>query len=297
VDLRHLRSFIAVAEHLNFRRAAQALDIAQPSLSLQIMTLESDLGVSLFNRDKRNVRLTDAGVVYYAEVRKVFATLATANQRVQEAQFGTRGTLSIGSSGPIILRYLPELISEFRSGFPNVRLRIVTMGGPDSFEAVRNRVVNVALLRVEPTVPDAALSSVPLWEHPFRIALPTLHPLAGQEPVSLSDLGDETLIMYPRSVGSSYDDVLDMCHEAHFVPRGIEEVPEVEAALGLVACGFGVAILPSPWDAIQYPGVAFRPIEASTYRCVKTCAYWHKDEDSKLIGAFVDLARAYVPPA
>jgi DNA-binding transcriptional LysR family regulator len=297
VDLRHLRSFVAVAEHLNFRRAAQALDIAQPSLSLQIMTLESDLGVSLFNRDKRNVRLTDAGVVYYAEVRKVFATLATANQRVQEAQYGTRGTLSIGSSGPVILRYLPELTSAFRQNFPNVQLRIVTMGSPRSFEAVRNRVVNVALLRVEPVVADPALSSVALWEHPFRIALPTSHPVAKEQAVALGDLGDETLIMYPRSVGRSYEDVLDMCHEAHFVPRAIEEVPEVEAALGLVACGFGVAILPSPWDAIHYPGITFRPISASSHRCVTTRAYWHKDEDSKLIQAFVDLARAYVPPA
>ena len=291
MDFRRLRYFLAVAEHLNFRRAAASLNTSQPSLSQQIRVLEDELGVALFERTKRRVQLTSAGAVYLAGVRNVIADVDASGQQAREAQSGLRGTLTVGTNGMVMIDHIPKAVRRFRADFPDVSLSLTILRNPDLVGALRAGRIELAFSTSSES--DATLASKPLWLLPSRVVLPADHPLAGEERIRLRDLNAETLITHPRRGGEGANsEVMALCREQGFTPKAIKEVPEIadlETLIGLVACGLGVTILPSSFETIAPPSVVFKAIAASDASS-HVSAWWRAGEANLLVANFVRVA-------
>jgi DNA-binding transcriptional LysR family regulator len=291
MDIRHLRYFLAVADHLNFRRAAESLNTSQPSLSQQIRTLEVELGVALFERTKRRVQLTTAGTVYLANVRHLIAEIDASGQRAREAQAGLRGTLSVGTNGMVMIDHIPRVTRAFRAEFPDVNLSLTIMRNPDIISALRAGHIELAF--TTDTESYGELESQVLWSLPSRVVLPADHPMAKKKQIRLADLSGETLITHPRRGGVGANSrILALCREQRFTPSAIKEVAEVadlETLVGLVACGLGITILPSPFEKIAPPAVVFKPI-AATKMDLRIAACWRRNEDNPLVRNFVQRA-------
>jgi DNA-binding transcriptional LysR family regulator len=159
-------------------------------------------------------------------------------------------------------------------------------------EALRNRTINLAVARAP--AGDNDIETTLLSHHPFRVVLPRGHRLAARAQIDLADLAGDTLIAYRReSVPETYDQVIAMCHERGYCPEHIEHVDGVEAKIGLVACGFGIAIMPEPWarTVAGLPELVFRPIVNAEVWRYRIMAWWHRGETSPLVPGFVRLAQ------
>jgi len=297
MDFRRLRYFLAVAEHLNFRRAAESLNTSQPSLSQQIRALEDELGVELFERTKRRVQLTAAGGVYLAGVRNVISEVDAYGQQAREAQAGVRGSLTVGTNGMVMIEHMPSVVRRFRAEFPDVNLSVTILRNPDIVGALRAGRIELAFSTgVEP---DDHLEARHMWSLEQRVVLPADHPMAKAERVRLSDLHGETLITHPRRGGAGANSqVMALCREQGFTPKAIKEVSEIadlETLIGLVACGLGITILPSPFAAIAPPSVVFKSI-GTTAIVNQVSACWRYDEVNPLVRNFVRVATSIATP-
>src|ERR1700742_2222152 len=262
MELRHLRYFVAVADHGSFSHAAEQLGIAQPPLSQQIKLLEEELGVRLFQRLPRGVRPAEIGAVLVEQARDI---LALQNQFVAAAAGlarGERGHVRVGVAGAVALApIIPALIRRFREARPLVTISLEEMPTPVLCKALHNRTLDVAIVR--PPVPDGrGLKIQRLLEERTLIALPSGHRLANNKTLSLRMLTDEPLIIVPRHIGPGFHDaILSACQSAGFTPRIGQEAPHIAAIVPMVAAGFGVSIVPQSLEQIQASGVSFHPID------------------------------------
>ena len=262
MELRQLRYFATLADELHFRRAAEVLAIAQPTLSQQIVALEDELGVRLFERTKRSVRLSDAGNVFLTEVRGILEQVETAADHVREAESGRRGVLEIGTSGPPMNSNLPRAVRAFRAANPEITLNVRIMHSSDVLEELKLRRIHIGFGRAG--MEAEGVASQRLWEFPYYAVLPLDHREARRRSVRLDRLSGEALITYPRAlIGESYDELIAFCHAQDFVPKTVIEVDDVNSVAGLVACGLGVSILPHT-GTLQASDAVMRPIAASS---------------------------------
>ena len=246
----------------------------------------------LLDRDKRSVHLTNAGGVYLDEARAILAHARDARVRALEAERGARGDLVIGATSPAVVSELPGVIAAYRERYPLVRMRLQLMFSSQMADALRRREIHVAFARAPS--PDAAIATALLSEHPFRVVLPSRHRLAGRAAIDLADLADEPLIAFRReTIPDTYDQVIALCHAHGYEPGTIDHVAGVEAKIGLVACGFGVAIMPAPWaqTVAGYPELVFKPIAGADAWRYRILAWWLAGETSPLVHAFVELSR------
>lgn len=292
-QLRRLRYFVAVAEHLSFRQAADALKTAQPSLSQQIRALEAELGVELFERTKRHVRLTNAGEEFLAGAHAVIEELEACAQRAREAQSGRRGRLSVGTNGMVMIDHLPRIVRAFRAVYPDVDVQVTIVRGPEVVDGLRERRFELAFTTDDG--PDDRLETLELWTIPQRVVLPSDHRLASKASIALRELQDDTLITHPRrGGGGANSSVVALCREQRFVPKMTKEVPaiaDLESLIGLVACGLGFTILPAPFEHVAPPSVVFKPI-AGPARPRRVVARWRTDDSNPLTKNFIAGARA-----
>lgn len=290
MDLRRLQHFLVLAEHLSFTRAAEAVGIAQPTLSHQILALEKDLGTKLFDRTGRTLRLTDAGTAYLAEVQVALAQLELAANRAREAEQGQRGVLVVGAASPPTMTYLPAVARAFRRRYPAATLQLRIMHSTGLVEALRKRRIQLGFAGA--SLQAEGLAKERLWEMPMRVALPAEHPAARNASVSLRQLGTIALVMYARSlIAESFDQVLAFCEKQGFVPATVVEATSIESVIGLVACGSAVSILPVSWESLRLPDVAFRKISGSRALTFRIAAFRHEDDVSALVSGFLNLAR------
>lgn len=290
MELRHLRYFVAVAEHLNFRRAAQALSTSQPSLSLQIKSLEDELGVRLFERTRRQVELTPAGRFYLHEVRRIFGALQLANEQVTHVDPEVRIEIVIGGARGTIVRYIPGMLAGLRSAHPEITLKVRSIHPAELLAQLRDRTVHLGF--VQGPVRDACLLAEPMWNYGFCVALPIKHAAAALDAVDLRDLRGERLIQYASTSSQLiHDEVAAICRERHYIPTDVEEAPATSRVISAVACGDGIAIVPDHWKLIGTPGVAFRPLTPCCTQRVDISACWHRDEVSPVVRDLVSVAR------
>jgi DNA-binding transcriptional LysR family regulator len=294
MELRRIRYFVAVADHLSFRVAAEKLHLSQSALSEQIAGLERDLRVILFDRSSRRVRLTSAGAEYLIGARQLIVDFETCGARAREAQAGQRGSLRIGTVGLAMIDQLPRAVRAFRSDYPEVAVTILIVRDPDPLEVLRSRRVDVVIVS-DFELDDEDVRREFLWESSQRIVLPVDHALANDAMIPLHALQDETLITYAlRGGGGPHNSVLDLCREQHFTPKRtheVSEVAELETLLGLVGCGLGFAILAAPFERMSPPNVVFRPI-AGSRRSLQISACWERTSPNALVENFVRAAAA-----
>lgn len=260
MEIRHLRYFLAVAEERNFTRAAQRLFIAQPPLSRQIQQLEEELGVELFEKGSRPLRLTEAGEFFQAHAKVLLDKvndLKTMTQRVGKIE----RTLSIGFVASTLYGLLPEIVRRYRAENQQVEVTFHEMTTMEQMRALKEGSIDVGFGRVK--AEDPSIRRILLREERLIVALPFGHPLALLErPLKLKELVEETLIVYPKSPRPSFaDQVLAAFSDRALHPDKVMEVRELQIAIGMVAAGQGVAVVPDSLQGMKRTDVLYRTLD------------------------------------
>lgn len=260
MELRQVRYFLAVADHLHYSRAAQQLGIEQSPLSRAIRDLECEIGVKLFDRTSRGTRLTSAGESFLSDARRLLASAEQAQCAAMDLACGHRGRLRIGIADAIAQPRLSQLVAEFRVAYPHVTCAISTIAPSEQMEALLSDRVDVGIF-LDATKVDHIVSE-PLWTEALLAVLPADHPLATDPRLDLSPLTSDrprhfdigTLLPMAAFTGSQSPGLRD----ARFVPQ---HVPNVLTLLTLVSAGLGVGLTTAGIAAtIHRPDVVFRPI-------------------------------------
>ncbi|UVA78141.1 LysR family transcriptional regulator [Pandoraea commovens] len=278
IDVRLLRYFIAVAETGHMTRAAERLGIGQPPLSQQIRVLETQLGVTLFERLPRGMALTDAGQAFLADAYEVVRKLDQAVDDVRRVAAGIKGRLSVGFTSSAALHpFVPTVIRAFRSDAPSVSLMLDESSTGDLLDGLRDGHIDVAFIR-QPQGNTGEITVVQVLEEPMVLAVPSAHPLAltgraGKAAVPMTAIASEKLILYRRRAGQGlYDAIIAACHGAGFSPAIEQEAPRLLTTLSLVAAGLGVSVVPASLMRMQIEGIVYRPL-APPPRAPLCCAY------------------------
>ncbi|APH54192.1 Transcriptional regulator, LysR family [Granulibacter bethesdensis] len=262
MDLRHFRYFLAVAEELNFRRAAERLNMAQPPLSSQIHDLEREIGVSLFRRVPKGAELTEAGVAFLAEVPAVFEQVERAVGMAQRGGRGEVGRLRVGYTGSTTFNEIvPESLRKFRRAFPDVELALDELNSVVLIDRLLHQRLDAAFIRPGKE-PPANVNVLPLPSESMMVAVSSEHRLAGRYAVELSELEGEPMVLFSRALGSAfYDEIIQSCREAGFEPRIEQVAPQILSIANLVAAEIGVSIVPERVAAAAVAGVSYLPIK------------------------------------
>ena len=295
IEWHTLRSFVAVAEEGHITRAAERLNTRQPPLSLRIGALEKRLNVQLFRRKPRGVELTAAGQVLLTHARTLLEQHAKALDAVQRAGRGELGRLCIGTipTGPMH-PLMPSSVRQFRERYPDASVTLEECLRDELLQRLRDEQVDVAFMR---SVPDDAsgLAVEILLSEPMVVALPRGHALGKRgatSPVAMGDLKGEPFIVFARQQGPAfYDSTLAACQRAGFSPRIVQEAPRVTTALGLVAAGLGVTVVPASMQRIALDGVVFRAIDDRAGLKAVLALGWRKNDASPALANFVALVR------
>lgn len=263
MELRHLRYFLAVAEELHFARAAQRVGISQPPLSQQIGALEQELGVRLFDRTSRTVRLTSAGKAFLEPARATLAQADRATQVARRASRGELGELAVGfnASAPFIPK-VANAIVEFRNRYPDIRLALTEVHGTAQPALLDDHSLDVVFVRnVDRMALSPRITATLLLEERLFVAMRPEHPLARRNEVGLRDLAGEPMVLYSREGGSCFtDQLLELLDHAGVEPLIAQTVREVSTLFGLAAAGVGVTVLAESLCALQSARLAYRPL-------------------------------------
>lgn len=287
MELRHLRYLVAVAEELHFGRAATRLNISQPPLSQQIRQLEEELGVRLFQRNKREVHLTEAGKRIVSEAHQVLSQVDHFTRIAAQAGEGEIGHLSVGAVGGIS-EMLVEALRVFAARYPRVRIELQYMTTGMQIESLREGRIRIGFLNLP--VQEAALASETVRREPLWLALPKGHPLTRYRRVPLAALADQRFILFPRRVTPGlHDTVAAMCRNAGIALNVIHEVDSVTASMTLVSAGLGISFCtPSTqklWTAITC--LRFRePVPFVEYGMA-----YRRDAQSPVLNSFLSVMR------
>jgi DNA-binding transcriptional LysR family regulator len=295
LDWHTLRSFVAVAEEGHITRAAERLDTRQPPLSLRIAALEKRLAVKLFRRKPRGVELTAPGQVLLAHARTLLEQHARALDAVQRAGRGELGRLCIGTipTGPMH-PLMPSSVRLFRERYPDASVTLEECLRDELLQRLRDERVDVAFMRSVPQDPTGLAVEVLLTE-PMVVALPRGHALArrgARTPVAMRHLKGEPFIVFARQQGPAfYESLVAACLRAGFSPVIAQEAPRVTTALGLVASGLGVSVVPASMQRIALDGVVFRPIEDRAGMKAVLALGWRKNDASPALANYLALVR------
>jgi DNA-binding transcriptional LysR family regulator len=290
MELRHLRYFVAVAEELSFRKAAQKLHLAQPPLSTQIKALELELGVQLLERTTRSVSLTHAGRVFLEEARAVLALSSQAQRRTQEAAHGLVGTLRLGVIAPAANAWLARILRSFRQQFPGVQLSVYDLTTPDQLQRLREGALDAGLLRPPVGFPELEFAFVE--EADQILALPERHRLSRKPRLEWGDFDGEPMVMVqPNLQHGYYDAFLAACAKAGAKPGPAQFTNDIQSKLWLISAGFGLAPTTATLAEVKRPGLIFRKLPPGLPP-VQTVLAWRRDNLSPVLTHF----RACFPP-
>ncbi|MGV8804148.1 MAG: LysR family transcriptional regulator [Polaromonas sp.] len=289
MDFRHLKYFVAVAEERSFTLAAERLHISQPPLSRQIQQLEDEIGMKLLERDARPLRLTEAGRFFYARAVRLL-------EQVNEAVTMTRRIASshrrlvVGFVPSTMYGALPRLARLFRTIQPHTELVLVEKLSIEQNEALNAGQIDVGFGRIR--LEDPRVKREVLREEPLILAIPAEHELAaGSTAVSLVKVAQHPLLVYPRSPRPSYaDQVLSLLRDKGVEPVEVQEVQEMQTALGLVAAGMGLCIVPESAQKLRRDEVVYRPLlERNAVSPIIMCTRLHdQSEDVVLLRALIE---------
>ena len=290
MEFRHLRYFLAVAQERNFTRAAEQLGVAQPPLSRQIRDLEQELGVVLFDRQHRPLKLTDAGRMLFEQATQVVESVDRI--RVLMRRFGAddRRKFVIGFVGSTIYGMAPRLIRDFRDALPSVDVNLLEMTTLEQLQALKEGRIDVGVGRLR--IDDPAIRREVLEEEPLVAALPQGHALLeGGAPIPLAALARETLILYPRLPRPSYaDQVLALFRDRDLELSGLQEVRELQTAIGLVAARSGICVVPASVQRLRRDDVVYRPL-AEPAATSPVILSWRREDISLEVQCLIRIAK------
>lgn len=260
MELRHLRFFVVLAEELHFTRAAERLHIDQSPLSRAIKELEDELGTLLFDRDRRGTRLTQAGVVFLQDVRRLFTTLDQARENVKAVSAGYRGSLRIAVSDGAIDPRLSEFLTRCREEEPEIEIRLSEVPFPEQLRGLRAGDFNIGFAHTD-NVGNGIVAEA-IWHTPIVAVLPARHPLLIHKEVPLGELARFPLVMFDPQICEGYFRELTrlLCAQGH-EPNVIEHATSLDVMLTLVAAGYGIGFTSSARVATcRPPNIVVRPL-------------------------------------
>ena len=295
MELRHLRYFVAVAEALNFRRAAESLKVAQPALSKQIRDLEEELGARLLDRNTAGVRLTDAGAVLLNEARQILSAAQQATIAVRDAAQGRRGRIVIGNIGAMSAAFLPSNLTAFREDFPEVDVTLREMRSAEQPTALAAGQIQIGLMiGLTPPASDK-FESLRVIRSPMRVFLSKTHALTRQSTLEIGKLVRETfLASVPTRSAQEHANVIRNVFTTRQLPSPtIKPVDSLESLLALIAGGHGISFLPGTFSPHRGLGLISRPLaEQRDDLAFSLWAVWRRDESSESVRNFIRLLRA-----
>lgn len=244
IEFRHFMYFLAVAEELHFKRAADKLFISQPGLSRQIKRMETELNLQLFERHNRKVRLTEAGSYLQKELTYFFGHLEDIINHSKLLHNGIEGNLKLGYVGSAIQKIIPELLLKFRDTHPNVLINLTEIENKKQIHALLNNEIDIGFVRME-RVPKG-LKLKPTLEETFSIVLPKNHKINKSNFKSLSQLKHEHFILFDSSYSESYyEKVMHIFDDAGFTPLVSHTTVNASSIYRLVENNFGVSVVPT----------------------------------------------------
>ncbi|RYY99550.1 MAG: LysR family transcriptional regulator [Chitinophagaceae bacterium] len=287
MELQQIRYFIALSEELHFWRTAEKLFITQSALSRQIKALEEELGVQLFERSKRNVKLTRAGAFLYEQWRRLSDDIDRVHRQARSLHEGTQGFIRIGYPGSLSYGYLPELVSGIAGDLPELKIELVEPTDTSFEQLLLNYQMDIAFRRDPAHNP--ALSSELLYSEPFALIVPAAHPLTKEAFTSLHDVQGEKFIMSGLHHDTQYVSGLRQIFSDHgFTPDVHIESDFGGVIMGLIARGLGVSILPGSYAFGAPRDVRFIPLAHRTSLYVT----WRRDDHEPAVKRVLDVARA-----
>jgi len=255
-ELRHYKYFLALAEDLHFRKAAERLYISQPGLSRQIKQMENYLGIKLFERHNRKVSLTQAGLYLQKELANNFKQLDKIISHAKLVNDGLDGNLKLGYVGSAMQDVIPELLLKFKEHHPNVLFSLTEMDNKKQIEALLNLEIDIGFVRMERVPRGLDIQSI--FEDSFSLVLPKDHPINRENFSNLSQLKDESFIFFDSSYSESYyEKMMQIFDDSGFAPIVSHYTVNASSIFRLVENRLGVAIVPSSLKLGYDMGIKF----------------------------------------
>jgi DNA-binding transcriptional LysR family regulator len=286
MELRQLRYFLMLAQELHFKRAADKLFIVQPALTKQIQDLELELGIRLFDRNKRNVKLSVAGEFFRNEITKVFETLEKAKNEVKHVESGQIGEVKIGYVGSCIHTFLPNLLAQLHEKFPEIHTYLSEMTSASQFLAVQKGELDIAFLRNPP--PNKRFAQRLVFQENFALVLPQNHWLNDENFESMAQVSNEKFILPTKSDGQIYHQVQwSICEDAGFSPQIAHETVHGYTTLKLVESGLGISLIPFSFSTVTNAAIKFIALENISQKAEIT-ALWNPQNPNPSLSRFLE---------
>lgn len=292
MELRHLRYFVAVAEELSFRKAAQRLHISRPALSRQVKNLENEIAVKLLDRDTVNVSLTQAGEIFLEDSQKLLLHAEQAIERANQAQSGHRGKLRIGSVGVIATDFLPKALKIFHQKYPGVEVAFVEMLPVEQLAALAAGKIDIGFAYGKGVANNASLRSVCVIHSVYGVAISSQHPLAVRKQITLEEVRMEPLLCLGRS--GHGETICQFYADAGLKPARIRQVDGFDSMVTLIAADQGISLFPHVLD-LANQGIVIIPVAPSASDLdFHMWAVWQRHQPSRHIKHFVQLLEGRV---
>jgi len=293
MELRHLRYFVAVAEELNFTRAAEKLNLAQPSLTRQIHNLEGELGVRLLNRTKTLVSLTEEGRSFLVDAKRLVSQSLESMQAVRRLSRGESGQLNLGYLSKFNFDLLPGTLLEFSRVCPEISVNLFDMSPAEQLRALEVRKIDLGLVGGRPPATPKnrdILAWQCIGQNELVVVLPAEHPLARNKHIKLLDLKPLFFVaMSETTHPGSRAWLSGICLQAGFTPKILQDVELESDLMFFVANGLGVTLSREQIKRLPHPGVVFRPLAVP----IKADYWiaWHHENRSKSLQAYIEIIK------
>lgn len=285
IEFRHLRYFLAVAESLHFRKAAEQLYISQPGLSRQIQELETTLGVKLFERNNRKVVRTIAGEYLFREVKQTFLNLENMFRTAKLLNEGIEGNLKLGYVGSAMQQVIPTMMLKFRQSHPATVFNLKEMENQRQIECLLNQEIDLGFVRLEKAPQDLILK--PVLEETFSLVVPENHPVNERNFKSLSQFEKDNFIMFDQSYSAAYYEMVMRIFD-HFGFRPIisHSTIHASAVFRLIENNFGVSIVPTSLQYGYNLKIRFIELKNIPHRAVLSMA-WNCNNKNPMLKNFI----------
>lgn len=264
MELRHLRYFVVLAEELHFTRAAERLHIEQPPLSRAIKDLEDELGVALFDRDRRGTRLTPAGSAFLQDVRRVLSALEQGRENVKAIAAGLQGSLRIAISDGTVDQRLSAFLAHCREEDPEIEIRLAEVPLAEQLRELRSGDFTMGFAHTA-NVGEEIIAE-PIWHDPLIVAVPARHPLLAHKEVPLPELASYPLVLCDPQVCEGYcRELTRLLRPLEREPNVVEHASSLDMMLTLVGAGYGLGFTtPARLAVSQRADVIARPLAADS---------------------------------
>lgn len=294
VNVRHLETFVVVADELHFGRAADRLHVAQPAVSQTIRTLERELGAALFDRSSRTVRLTAAGQSYLADAHDILRRLDRASSRALDTQAGVRGRVRVGYTAVCSLGGLASAVAEFAKRYPDVAVELEHLGTAEQIEQLRAGTIDVGF-GILPGGPEPVHSEIVAPDE-LHVLHPTDHEFAEYNRIPASDVLRQPLLLMTRDREPCVHQLVNRLSNEHQVEHQIAmEVDHLESMMSFARAGLGVGLAPSAATQLHLDGLTSRPLEPSVPAGISML--WQPGAATPTTTRLLDTMRSAFAPA